>query len=689
MAASQGPEPLLHPTSTLQATIRLVLAVGVLWLSGLLCAAHAGPLDRAGDEPSPAAVEDSTVAAEADENPGSTGRSSTQPAPAMPAPAPAAPAPAAQASRALATLADQAAPMALWPQIRVWASDDHVRNPDQLLEELNRFTPPETPTNNLGRIGHPVWLHAAVEVDADSDGEWLLVLHHAPLNDARIYVYEDGRRIAHHRLGSFHSFAERPLPTRAHAAPLQLRAGTRVDVLVRVSTRTSYIVPLSFEKPATLLRSESRAQILHGIYLGLSLAMLAYCLAQAVSSRGRVFWSYAALLAGSVGFFVFYAGLGQQYLWDQQSDGLVGKLGAAFALLMAAGAASFMRHALVTKKTLPIVDGMLRALSIVAMAGLATAPFASVAYEDLQQLASVVGPLVVAVGLPAAWRAQRRGAVGASSLLAGCTCYLIGTVSMASVLQGWIAANTLTLNAFQIANFLEMAAWTHVLALRARSLQRSAKTAVAELQQFEHLARTDVLTGLLNRRGLSAALQQALDRRANDGSNLLAVYLLDLDSFKPVNDEHGHETGDALLEQVARRVASMTRSDDIVARLGGDEFVVVAPQLQGNADAHALGHKLMSAFREPFDAGGIPCRVGACIGYAVAPEHGETGAHLMRCADLAMYEGKQAGGGKLVRHDVPTQAFEHDTQPAFDVRVQHVETTDELRRSLDAQPSMV
>jgi diguanylate cyclase (GGDEF)-like protein len=674
--------------------LRAALAIGVLCLWGLVGAAQAGPLDGSGDDPTPRSIGDrASPPSDADENEGANGHQARQPAPAVAAPASApigaaaSPAPAAT-STALATLADQAAPMALWPQLRVWASDEHVRNPDDLLERLDRFTPLDAPTNNLGRLGHAVWLHAAVQVDADSDGRWLLVLNHAPLNDARIVVYEDGRRIAQQRLGSFHPYAERPLPTRAHAAPLELRAGTRVDVLVRVSARGAAIVPLAFEKPSTLLRAESRAQLLHGLDLGVTFAMFVYSLGLAVALRDRASFAFAGLLAGSLGFIVVDSGLGQQYLWEQQADGLVGKLGAAFTLLMAAGAASFLRHALVSKRALPIIDGMLRALSIVALAGLATAPFESIVQEDLQQLAAIVVPLVLAVGLPAVWRAQRRGTVGAPWLLVGWACWLVGTTVMASVLQGWMPANALTLNIFQATSLLEAVAWTHVLALRARGLRRKAEAAVTE-PEFERLARIDGLTGLQNRRGLSAALQRALDGRDEGDPTLLGVYLLDLDRFKPVNDEHGHETGDALLMQVAQRLASTTRAGDVLARLGGDEFVVVAFGLADNADAHALGHKLMAAFRDPFDAGGIECRVGVSIGYAVAPEHGQAGVTLMRCADVAMVEGKQAGGGQLVRCDMQTQPFERDTLPAFDVQVQRVETTDELRRALDATPSTV
>ena len=104
-----------------------------------------------------------------------------------------------------------------------------------------------------------------------------------------------------------------------------------------------------------------------------------------------------------------------------------------------------------------------------------------------------------------------------------------------------------------------------------------------------------------------------------------------------------------MLVGVARRLEALLRASDVVARLGGDEFVVVAAGLPGDAEARALGQKLLEAFRQPFAAAGQNCRVGLTIGNALAPLDGRDALGLLKRADAAMYAGKQAGRDCLRR----------------------------------------
>jgi diguanylate cyclase len=164
---------------------------------------------------------------------------------------------------------------------------------------------------------------------------------------------------------------------------------------------------------------------------------------------------------------------------------------------------------------------------------------------------------------------------------------------------------------------------------------------------LQALAHTDPLTGLLNRRGLDAALATAL-QAARPGQPT-AVFLLDLDGFKAINDDLGHEVGDALLVAVGARLRSQVRAGDAVARPGGDEFVVVVPMLPGNEEAARLGHKLLDCIAAPFSVAGHECHVGVTAGYVVAPFDGLDPASLLRRADAAMYAGKQAGRNCLQR----------------------------------------
>jgi diguanylate cyclase (GGDEF)-like protein/PAS domain S-box-containing protein len=158
------------------------------------------------------------------------------------------------------------------------------------------------------------------------------------------------------------------------------------------------------------------------------------------------------------------------------------------------------------------------------------------------------------------------------------------------------------------------------------------------------VAQHDPLTGLPNRTLLEDRLGQAL-AQARRYHSLVAILFIDLDHFKPVNDALGHQAGDAILKDVAAKLACRIRQIDTVARYGGDEFVVV---LQNLADAEEAGH-LAAAFVEllgqPFSVDGQTCVLGGSIGISLYPEDGEDGPTLIRHADLAMYRAKEEGGG--------------------------------------------
>jgi len=228
--------------------------------------------------------------------------------------------------------------------------------------------------------------------------------------------------------------------------------------------------------------------------------------------------------------------------------------------------------------------------------------------------------------------------------------YGLGTAVMIGVIRGWMPVNFWTQHAFQFSATLDMLLFMRVLGLRTHAMAQAAHQARHDLGVMASLAHTDPLTGLPNRRGLNAALAEVLPH-ASPG-RLVAVYVLDLDGFKPVNDRFGHDVGDELLVAVAQRLCAHIRSSDLVARVGGDEFVLVAHGLPDERSAHELGLKLCDAFVPAFEVVGAPVRVGLTAGYALAPVDGHDAVELLRRADAAMYAGKQAGKQRLVRAQV-------------------------------------
>lgn len=165
----------------------------------------------------------------------------------------------------------------------------------------------------------------------------------------------------------------------------------------------------------------------------------------------------------------------------------------------------------------------------------------------------------------------------------------------------------------------------------------------SEAQALE-LAYKDPLTGLSNKRYVDALFGKAL-QLANRPHQLLALYYIDLDKFKPVNDEAGHKAGDLVLKIVAERLTKAIRSTDICARLGGDEFIVVATQLESTEQARLIAEKLLNCLNEPYQVNNKQYQVGASIGISLYPEHGKTFPELLEKADEAMYVMKRDGRG--------------------------------------------
>jgi diguanylate cyclase (GGDEF)-like protein/PAS domain S-box-containing protein len=176
----------------------------------------------------------------------------------------------------------------------------------------------------------------------------------------------------------------------------------------------------------------------------------------------------------------------------------------------------------------------------------------------------------------------------------------------------------------------------------------------ASEEQVRHLAHYDALTDLPNRALISDRLQQAVAKARRDGT-VMAVMFLDLDQFKPVNDNLGHDVGDLLLKQVSQRLLSCMRESDTVARIGGDEFVVLLPQIEREQDAIVVAEKIRTALHQPFTIAGHRLQISSSIGIAAFPAHGSDDKLLLLNADLAMYHAKKNGRNSYQFYDAAMQ----------------------------------
>ncbi len=177
---------------------------------------------------------------------------------------------------------------------------------------------------------------------------------------------------------------------------------------------------------------------------------------------------------------------------------------------------------------------------------------------------------------------------------------------------------------------------------------------ISELRALHHkaqyLAMHDELTGLYSRYMLGELLSQGVEQ-ALRSRRPMALLLIDLDDFKSVNDGHGHAAGDALLQEVARRMRAELRGSDVLARLGGDEFAVLLREQDDVRATLTVVEKLAQAIAQPWRLGHHEFHPGASIGVVFAPQDGADADLLLRHADMAMYRAKEAGRGTFAVYD--------------------------------------
>ncbi|MAK55196.1 MAG: hypothetical protein CML17_05055 [Pusillimonas sp.] len=166
-------------------------------------------------------------------------------------------------------------------------------------------------------------------------------------------------------------------------------------------------------------------------------------------------------------------------------------------------------------------------------------------------------------------------------------------------------------------------------------------------EEVKHLALHDPLTGLANRWSFLDRLDTALSQ-SRLRNRALALFYIDLDHFKPVNDQYGHAVGDELLKQVSRRISHFLRTTDLAGRIGGDEFMVYLLEDTHPEACMEIALRMCEALQNPFWLGPYQANISASIGVALYPEHGVDVHSLSHAADKAMYEAKNNGRGKAV-----------------------------------------
>ncbi|WP_232727851.1 diguanylate cyclase [Acidovorax sp. 69] len=539
--------------------------------------------------------------------------------------------------------AQAAAPLVLTqdsPQVDAWqaitlkADPTYQLSVQDMLGRLDQFEAPTRRGGSLGVHKAAMWLHIPIIAPKALSTPWVVDVGFSSLH-AEIYLASGGQVIQQVRTSQP---GQTQLSSRTPAMAFDLRAGQPYDLLIRVQATGPLILPITVSEMPHQMRQALGEQMLQGLLNGLALCLLVYSLIQWVTQREPMFGFYALVVLGSTGFSLQFFGIGAQFLWP--GNPWMGRYaGLAAGLTALAGSFLFLGHTLADNtqssryaRTMQAGAAITAVVCAAVMLGGLSVPIAIV-------YMSLVGPLPSLISLPAAIvRVRQKDAIG-TTLLVAWVAFGVAAAVMVCLVQGWVPANFWTLHSFQFGATVDMLLFFRVLGLRAKAVQAKALEAIRERDLMHSLAHTDPLTGLSNRRGLQHALHAALAQCSPQ--RMVAVYLMDLDGFKPVNDAHGHDVGDDLLVAVGQRLQSHVRHQtDLVARLGGDEFIVMARDLATPHQADELGRSLLQAFERPFMLSHLSIRVGLTIGYALAPLDSDDAQHLIRLADAAMYAGK-------------------------------------------------
>jgi diguanylate cyclase (GGDEF)-like protein len=242
----------------------------------------------------------------------------------------------------------------------------------------------------------------------------------------------------------------------------------------------------------------------------------------------------------------------------------------------------------------------------------------------------------------------------------------------------------------------------------AASLARSREALLEAQAHVQRMATIDALTGWPNRTALHEGMQVALARSRRSGGSL-ALLMIDLDGFKPVNDRHGHLVGDGVLRDAALRMGHILRGGELHARYGGDEFVALIDEQGDPTAAHRLAERLIASLSEPIEVGGPIVRIAASVGIARFPADAVHGDELLQRADLALYRAKNSGRARACYYDAALDsaleqqqaleqrlraAIEHGHivphyQPVVDLPERRVRSVELLSRWQDPQRGLV
>ena len=528
--------------------------------------------------------------------------------------------------------------------------------PEALINDPGAFIPVRERSDlHLGYTQSPIWLRSELRNASGVTQRWMVQFEYPFLDHVQLHVVRD-QAMQLLESGSAVPVAQRALPYRQAVFPLTLAPGESVTLLTRIETQGSKMLSAKLWQPEHFYTSNDRQNFWLATYFGMLLALGLYNLMLFFGLRERVFLHYSLFVFGFTLAILTFNGTGTLIFWSGlgEHSGRLVSLGFTFASAMATlFAQSFLNTATYSPRWHRVL-GLFRIWCWLSVVMALILPM-----QMALQVMDVTGFSAALLLLACAISSSLRRVPGARLFMLAWSLLLLGASVFALRNLGILPSNFLTLHGIQIGSALEMLLLSFALAARFNKLKRQKEQAQADMlaslkrheavleqkvaertAELETMATSDMLTGLLNRIGLARCASAAL-QRSRRSQQPLALLMLDLDDFKPINDRYGHAVGDHVLQQIARRIIDQARACDHCARFGGDEFIVLAENCGSEKDVEEIRQRLLEAITAPI---ALPCgqrvSVGVSIGssrYSGGPANIE---ELLRQADSAMYRSK-------------------------------------------------